>query len=87
MLATILKVLAGVASAIGVLKQFGIGITPGPAQTVENEILEVIDATTTDHTNYENGQAVIVATFTENGVKGYVVACKSGGAAAGSLGL
>lgn len=87
MLKIILKVLSGIAGAIGVLKQFGIGVTPGPAQNIENEILKVIDATEADHTNYENGQAVIIATFTESGVKGYLIAAKSGGPAATSLGL
>lgn len=88
MLATIIKVLAGIASAIGLLKQFGVGISTGsPAQVVENEILSIINDTEADHANYENGQAVIVATFTESGVKGYLVAVKSGGPAASSLGL
>lgn len=82
MLSTIFNVLGAIGSALGTLKLGGVNIGP-----IGNEALKVIDATEADHANFESGQAVVVGTFTENGVKGYIVAVKAGGPAASALGL
>lgn len=82
MINTILQVLGAVAGAIGVLKNAGVNIGP-----IGTEALKVIEATQTDLANFTNGQAVVIGTFTENGVPGTIVAVKNGGPAAASLGL
>ena len=82
MLATILGVLGSVAQALGVLK--GAGVNLGP---IGNEAITIIGETAVDLTNFTNGQAVVLGTFTEGGVPGTIVAVKNGGTAASSLGL
>lgn len=82
MLNLIFKFLAPIATALVALKNSGINIGP-----IGDEVLKVIDATEADKVNFEGGQAVVIAHFTEGGVPGTVVAVKNGGPAAASLGL
>ncbi len=82
MIASILKVLGAVASAIGVLNQFGVNTGP-----IGNEVLRVVEDVPVNLTNFQDGQAVVVATFSEQGIPGTLVAVKNGGPAAASLGL
>uniref|UniRef100_E6QP69 Uncharacterized protein n=1 Tax=mine drainage metagenome TaxID=410659 RepID=E6QP69_9ZZZZ len=82
MIANILKILGTVATSLGILKQFGVNLGP-----VGNEALNILNDVPIDLTDFNNGQAVVLGTFTENGVPGTIVAVKNGGPAAASLGL
>lgn len=82
MIATILKVLGAVGSAIGILKQFGVDTGP-----IGNDLLHIVEDVPVNLTNFQNGQAVVVGTFSEGGIPGTLVAVKNGGPAAASLGL
>lgn len=55
--------------------------------SIEEEVLQDIAAGSAGYVEYESGSAAVVATFTQNGVKGYVLAVKEGGTAAKALGL
>lgn len=78
----ILVALQAAAALIAGLKSSGVNLGP-IGDVVAKDIAEY----TASKANYENGQAVVVGTFSENNVQGYIVAVKQGGQAAGTLGL
>lgn len=80
MLNNIVAVLAKIAGALLVLKQFGVN-----TGTLGQEALDAIDATEATIADYQNGQAVVVASFTDGGVAGVLVAMNKTGPAYKSL--
>lgn len=82
MLLTILKYLNFIPGLVALLKTWGINTGALGAEAVK-----IVEATDTDITNYEAGQAVVVAQISVENEAGYLVALKAGGPAAGSLGL
>lgn len=82
MLANLIPIILGAAAAIfSGLKSAGV------LTNIDNEALNIVDASQVDLANYAAGQAVVLGTFSEGGQPGTIVAVKNGGAAAGSLGL
>jgi hypothetical protein len=82
MLLTILKYLNFIPGLVSLLTSWGV-----PTGTLGAEAVKLVEATDADITNYEAGQAVVVANISVENEAGYLVAMKVGGPAAASLGL